>query len=254
MTEKNVMLEIEEEIAVIKINRPQALNALNYDMILDLEQILIDLEKDSTVRAVIITGGKHFAAGADISGMTELSPDEVRAHSFRHCFNRIENFPKPVIAVISGFALGGGLEMALACDLRIGDKTAKLGLPEINLGLLPGAGGTIRLPRLIGAGRAKELIFSGAPIDAEVALQYGLLNKIADDPLAEAKKVARMLASKPPISLKMAKQCVNMAFDVEGVKAIEFESVAFAYCFATEDRREGVKAFAEKRAPKFTGK
>ena len=254
MTEKNVLLEIEKEIAVITINRPKALNALNYDMITDLEQILVGLEKDDTVRVVIITGEKHFAAGADISGMAEFSPDEVRAYSFRHCFNRIENFPKPVIAVISGFALGGGLELALACDLRIGDKTAKLGLPEINLGLLPGAGGTIRLPRLIGAARAKELIYSGAPVDAEVALQYGLLNKIADDPLAEAKKMARMLASKPPVSLKMAKQCVNMAFDVEGVKAIEFESVTFAYCFATEDRREGVKAFAEKRAPKFTGK
>ena len=254
MTEKNVLLEIEEEIAVIKINRPQALNALDFNMITDLEQILIGLEKDETVRAVIITGGKHFAAGADISGMTELSPDQVRDLSFRHCFNRIENFPKPVIAAISGFALGGGMELVLACDLRVGDKTTKLGLPEINLGLLPGAGGTIRLPRLIGAARAKELIFSGTPIDAEVALQYGLLNKIADDPLAEAKKVARMLASKPPVSLKMAKQCVNMAFDVEGVKAIEFESVAFACCFATEDRREGVKAFAEKRAPKFTGK
>lgn len=253
MAFKNILIEIDETIAIIKINRPEALNALNHAMILDLEQAFIELESNNEVRVVILAGDKNFAAGADINNMLEFSPEQARAFSFRHCFNRIEAFPKPVIAAISGFALGGGMELTLVCDLRIGDKTTKLGLPEINLGIFPGAGGTLRLPRLIGSARAKEMIFSGNIVNAEQALQYGLLNKIVDDPLEEAKNTARMLASKPPIALKHAKQCINQAFDIDGQKAIEFESIGFAICFATQDQREGMKAFTEKRAPNFTG-
>ncbi len=251
MTYKNFIIDIADNIAVVQINRPEALNALSRDMVLELEQVFIALEADDTVRVVILTGSKHFAAGADIKNMLEFNPEQARAFSFRHVFNRIEAFPKPVVGAISGFALGGGMELAMVCDLRIADSTAKFGLPEINLGIFPGAGGTIRLPRLIGATRAKEMIFSGTPINAEQALQYGLINKIVEDPLEEAKKTARMLASKPPVALKHAKQCINMAFDIDGQKAIEFESIGFAACFATSDQREGMKAFTEKRKPDF---
>jgi enoyl-CoA hydratase len=253
MTYKNFLIEIEDHVAVVKINRPQALNALSREMVEELEQVFISLEADDEVRVVILTGDKHFAAGADINNMLEFNPEQARAFSFRHVFNRIEAFPKPVIGVISGFALGGGMELALVCDLLIADSTAKFGMPEINLGIFPGAGGTIRLPRVIGATRAKKMIFSGTPINAEQALQYGLINEIAEDALGEAKKTARMLAGKPPVALKHAKQCINLAFDMEGHKAIEFESIAFASCFATEDQREGMKAFTEKRKPVFKG-
>ncbi|HQE23206.1 MAG TPA: enoyl-CoA hydratase-related protein [Syntrophomonadaceae bacterium] len=248
-----ISLNTREKIAIISLQRPEALNALNHQMIKELEQAFIELEADESVRVVIITGEKNFAAGADINDMLEFNPEQARTFSFRHCFARIEAFPKPVVAAISGFALGGGMELALVCDWRIADKTARLGLPEINLGIFPGAGGTLRLPRLIGAARAKEMIFSGRPINAEKALEYGLINQLADDALAEAIQTAEMLASKPPIALKLAKQCINQAFDVDGIKAIEFESIAWASCFATQDQREGMKAFMEKRKPEFTG-
>ncbi len=248
-----ISLERCEEIAIIRLQRPEALNALNHQMIEELEQAFIELEADKKAGAVIITGEKHFAAGADINDMLEFSPEQARAFSFRHCFARIEAFPKPVLAAISGFALGGGMELTLVCDWRIADKTARFGLPEINLGIFPGAGGTLRLPRLIGAARAKEMIFSGGTIKAEQALQYGLINQIAEDALAETIKTAQMLASKPPIALKLAKQCINQAFDIDGAKAIEFESIAWANCFATRDQREGMQAFMEKRKPDFKG-
>lgn len=253
MSYNYIVLNRREKIGIITLQRPEALNALNHQMIEELEQVFMEWEADDSVRAVIITGEKNFAAGADINDMLEFNPEQARAFSFRHCFARIEAFPKPVVAAISGFALGGGMELALVCDWRIADKTARLGLPEINLGIFPGAGGTLRLPRLIGAARAKEMIFSGRTINAQKALRYGLINELADDALAEAIQTAEMLASKPPIALKLAKQCINQAFDIDGIKAIEFESIAWASCFATQDQREGMKAFIEKRKPEFTG-
>lgn len=248
-----ISLERCEGIAIIRLQRPEALNALNRQMIEELEQCFMELETDKKAGAVIITGEKHFAAGADINDMLEFSPEQARAFSFRHCFARIEAFPKPVLAAVSGFALGGGMELTLVCDWRIADKTARFGLPEINLGIFPGAGGTLRLPRLIGTARAKEMIFSGGTIKAEQALEYGLINQIAEDALAETIKTAQMLAGKPPIALKLAKQCISQAFDIDGVKAIEFESIAWASCFATRDQREGMQAFTEKRKPEFQG-
>jgi len=248
-----ISLERCEGIAIIRLQRPEALNALNRQMIEELEQCFMELEADKKAGAVIITGEKHFAAGADINDMLEFSPEQARAFSFRHCFARIEAFPKPVLAAVSGFALGGGMELTLVCDWRIADKTARFGLPEINLGIFPGAGGTLRLPRLIGTARAKEMIFSGGTIKAEQALEYGLINQIAEDALAETIKTAKMLAGKPPIALKLAKQCISQAFDIDGVKAIEFESIAWASCFATRDQREGMQAFTEKRKPEFQG-
>jgi len=248
-----ISLERCEGIAIIRLQRPEALNALSRQMIEELEQCFMELEADKKAGAIIITGEKHFAAGADINDMLEFSPEQARAFSFRHCFARIEAFPKPVLAAVSGFALGGGMELTLVCDWRIADKTARFGLPEINLGIFPGAGGTLRLPRLIGTARAKEMIFSGGTIKAEQALEYGLINQIAEDALAETIKTAQMLAGKPPIALKLAKQCISQAFDIDGVKAIEFESIAWASCFATRDQREGMQAFTEKRKPEFQG-
>lgn len=248
-----ISLDKLEKTGIIRLQRPAALNALNHQMIKELEQAFMEWEADENVRVVIITGEKNFAAGADINDMLDFDPEQARAFSFHQCFAQIEAFPKPVLAAISGFALGGGLELALACDWRIADKTARLGLPEINLGIFPGAGGTLRLPRLIGAARAKEMIFSGRAINVQQALEYGLINELADDALAEAIQTAEMLASKPPIALKLAKQCINQAFDIDGMKANHFELIAWASCFATRDQKEGMKAFIEKRKPEFTG-
>ena len=248
-----ISLERCEGIAIIRLQRPEALNALNHQMVEELEQCFMELETDKKAGAVIITGEKNFAAGADINDMLEFSPEQARAFSFRHCFARIEAFPKPVLAAISGYALGGGMELTLVCDWRIADKTARFGLPEINLGIFPGAGGTLRLPRLIGAARAKEMIFNGGIIKAEQALEYGLINQIAEDALAETIKTAQMLAGKPPIALKLAKQCISQAFDIDGVKAIEFEAIAWANCFASRDLLKGMRPITEKRKPDFQG-
>lgn len=247
-------IKVQERVAIVSLNRPKALNALNKDMVLELDRAFGEMADDSLVKAVIITGERNFAAGADISNMLELRPEEAKEFSFRHTFNKIEDFPKPVIAAISGFALGGGLELALTCDIRIADPNAKMGFPEINLGIFPGAGGTQRLPRLIGPSKAKELIYSGDIINTGKAEEYGLIDIIAESPLEEALKLAGKLALKAPIALKLAKQCINLAFDVEQKTGIEFEAVNWASTFATEDQREGMKAFVEKRKPVFKGK
>lgn len=253
MEYKNIIISIEDGIALIKLNRPKALNALSKEMVNELDQAFADMENDPDVRAVVITGDKNFAAGADIVDMVNMNPEQARAFSFRHTFGRIEQFPKPVIAAMPGFALGGGLELALVCDWRIAGPDARLGLPEINLGIFPGAGGTLRLPRLIGMTRAKQMIFSGAMINAQQALEWGLVNAIAEDPLEEAMKVARMLAAKAPVALKLAKQCVNLAFDTDMANGVEFEALAWSSTFATRDQKEGMQAFLEKRKPNFTG-
>jgi enoyl-CoA hydratase len=247
-------VKIQDGIAIVSLNRPKALNALNKDMVMELDRAFDEMASDSLVKAVVITGEKNFAAGADISNMLALSPEQAKEFSFRHTFNKIEDFPKPVIAAIPGFALGGGLELALTCDMRIASADAKLGFPEINLGIFPGAGGTQRLPRLIGSAWAKELIYTGAVINAAKAAEYGLVNMITENPLEEALKLAGKLAAKAPVALKLAKQCINLASDVDQKTGIEFEAATWSSTFATEDQREGMKAFVEKRKAVFTGK
>lgn len=253
MSYQYIEVKIEDGVAVVSLNRPRELNALNKDMVLELDRLFDEMAGDPLVKAVIITGEKNFAAGADISNMVNLSPEEAKQFSFRHTFNKIEDFPKAVIAAISGFALGGGLELALACDIRIAYPTAKVGFPEINLGIFPGAGGTQRLPRLVGLGKAKELIYSGDVIVAERAQEYGLIDVLADEPLQEALKMARKYAAKAPVALKLAKQAINLASDVDLKTGIEFEAVNWACLFATDDQKEGMKAFMEKRKAKFVG-
>jgi len=254
MSYQFIAIKRENEIAVVYLNRPREMNALNKEMVEELDRAFSEMAADDDIKAVVLTGEKNFAAGADITGMLTLTPDEARGFSFSRSFNNIEAFPKPVIAAIYGFALGGGLELALTCDMRVAAPGAKLGFPEINLGIFPGAGGTQRLPRLIGPGRAKEMIFGGNAIDAGKALEYGLINMLAEDPREEALKIAGRLAAKAPIALKLAKQCIGMAFDLDQNNGIEFEAAAWASTFATEDQREGMQAFVEKRRPIFKGK
>lgn len=249
-----ISIKIQEETAIVYLDRPKALNALNKAMVMELDKAFDKMAADPNIKSVVITGVKNFAAVADISNMVNLSPEEAKDFSFWRAFNKIEEFPKPVIAAIHGFALGGGLELALACDIRIAAPDAKLGFPEINLGIFPGAGGTQRLPRLIGPSRAKQLIFSGQIINIDKAKEYGLVDMVVEDPLAEALKLAGKFAEKSPIALKLAKQCINHAQEAEQKQGIEFEALAWASCFATEDQKEGMQAFLEKRKAVFKGK
>jgi enoyl-CoA hydratase len=186
--------------------------------------------------------------------MVELTPEEAYAFGFSPVYNRIAGCPKPVIAAIEGFALGGGMELALCCDIRIAAPGAKMGFPEITLGIFPGAGGTQRLPKLVGVSKAKKLIFTGAIVKGEAALELGLVDVLADNPLEEATKLALELAAKPSVALKLAKECIDLSADVDLNTGIAFEAAAWSRLFATQDQKEGMRAFTEKRKPVFVGK
>lgn len=254
MNFKNITFSIDNEVAVITVNRPKVMNALNKDTIKELDAAVEAIAADPKVRALVIASDKHFAAGADIKAMIEMNPEEAKSFAFTKTFLKLENLVIPTIAAICGYALGGGLELALVCDMRIASPDAQLGLPEINLGIIPGAGGTQRLPRLIGSSRAKELIFQGAIIDAVKALQYGLINEIAEDPLEAALKLAKKFALKAPLAIKAAKQCIRMTAKVDLRSGIEYEEAAWSSLYATQDQKEGMRAFVEKRKPVFTAK
>lgn len=259
MAYETILVEIEEGIATITLNRPEVLNALNSQVFIELGEAAQTLSIDNSVRAVIITGGdKVFAAGADIRQMASATAVDVStgARPSLISFNLIEAMPKPVIAAIAGYALGGGCELTLVADVRIAADNAQFGLPEIKLGILPGGGGTQRLPRLIGAGKAKELIFSGDFITAEEALRIGLVNKVVpvDQLLMEAKKMAKKFASRGAVAIQMAKTCVNEGLRMDLEMGLQYEHKCFSLLFATEDQKEGMKAFVEKRKPNFQGK
>jgi enoyl-CoA hydratase len=254
MSYQYISVRTENNVSVINLNRPKSLNALNSELVAELDGAFCDTAADARVKTLIITGEKNFAAGADIGNMVELSPEEARVFSFSGVFDRIAACPKPIVAAIEGFALGGGMELALCCDFRIAAPGAKMGFPEINLGIFPGAGGTQRLPRLIGAAKAKKLIFTGAMIRGEEALACGLVDALAENPLEEALKLAEELAGKAPVALKLAKQCIDAAHDVDGKTGVAFEASNWARIFATSDQKEGMRAFIEKRKPEFSGK
>ncbi|MCK4502033.1 MAG: enoyl-CoA hydratase/isomerase family protein, partial [Desulfuromonadales bacterium] len=253
MPYENLLIEIEDEIAVVTITRPKALNALNQKTLLELQDVFTDFAGDDAVQVIIVTGSgdKAFVAGADIAAMQSLSALEARQFAkFGHQVMRdIEDCPKPVIAAVNGFALGGGCELALGCDIRIAAENARFGQPEVNLGVIPGFGGTQRLARLIGKGRALELIFTGAMIDAAEAYRIGLANKVVplDQLLETAKKMAGTIISKGPYAVRLAKEAVHNGLELDLERANQYEAELFGLCFATADQKEGMQAFLEKR-------
>lgn len=259
MAWKNLTVEKDGVVAVVTMNRPDALNALNMETMIEIQGAMRELVHDSDVGAIIVTGaGKAFVAGADISELSKMGGMEARHASKlgQETFSLIENLPKPVIAAINGFALGGGLELAMACDLRIASTKAKLGQPEVKLGVTPGFAGTQRLPRLVGFGRAKELLLVGEPIDAATALSYGLVNRVVepDELLGAAKEIAEQIASRGPSAVALVKACVNKGTGADLETGGSYESEAFGLCFGIGEAAEGMKAFFEKRDPAWLRK
>jgi enoyl-CoA hydratase len=257
---KYIIYEKNQGIATITLNRPEALNAFSKEVIEEILQALEDVKSDENIRVILLTGAgeKAFSAGADIKamkGMNALKARELSLMGEKLC-NALENLEKPVIAAINGYALGGGLEVAMACDIRIASENARMGQTEINIGLIPGWGGTQRLPRLIGKTKAKELIFTGKIIDAKTAEQLGIVNMVVpSDKFKETvQQFALELASKAPVALKVAKALINKGSEISLDAAIALEREGFGVVASTEDLQEGVSAFIEKRKPMFKGK
>ncbi len=256
----NLLVDRDQEIAIVTVNRPRVLNALNRETMGELRQAALDLRHDEQVRSVVITGAgeKAFVAGADIAELATLGATAGRAYvaSGQHVLELIENLGKPVIAAVNGFALGGGCELALACTLRIAADTARIGQPEVSLGLLPGYAGTQRLARLVGKGKAMELILTGAQISAEEAARIGLVNRVvpAGELMGEARKLAAALAANAPIATGYIIAAVNKGLEMPFAEACAYEATLFGLVASTDDMREGTKAFLEKRKPEWKGK
>lgn len=258
MDYQTIKTEREDTTFIITLNRPDKLNALSPELSAEVVNALEGVRNDEGVRAIIITGGpKVFAAGADLSKMQ--TPGVVGIYTRNlgaDMWQTMAGMPQPTIAAVAGYAFGGGCELAMACDLRIAADNAKFGQPEIKVGIYPGAGGTQRLSRLVGLGRAKEMVFLGDPIDAQEAYRIGLANKVVavDSLMDEAKAMAKRLAAMPPFTLRIVKQVMDQGYDIGLEAAIRMERLGFAALFGTEDQREGVTAFLEKRKPNFQGK
>jgi len=255
-----LLLDRDGAIATITINRPRVLNALNTATLDELRRAVLDLKPDGDVRVIVLTGAgdKAFVAGADINELAVQTPPGGREHALagQHVFDLIENLGKPVIAAVNGYALGGGCELAMACTLRIAADSARLGQPEIWLGLIPGYAGTQRLPRLVGKGRAMEMLLTGAPVGADEALRIGLVNRVvpAADLMAEAKKLAAQLAAAAPVAMRYIIHAVNKGLAMPFAEACQYEAALFGLVASTDDMREGTKAFLEKRKATFTGR
>lgn len=259
MSYEYLLSEIENHVAVVTINRPPV-NPLNTQVFQELSQLFDELDANDEVRVIVLTGSgeKAFVAGADINEMAGLDIVGVNKMNkvSRNVFTKIENVNKPVIAAINGLALGGGLELALSCDLRISSDRAKFAFPEVGLGIIPGGGGTQRLQKIVGQGLAKELIYFGDMFNAERALELHIVNKVVspNEVLATAKEWAERLAQKPPVALQMAKISVTQGSNTDLESGLILESTCFANAFSTEDRKEGLQAFVEKRQPVYVGK
>lgn len=256
MEYKNIIYEKKGSLAYIKINRPSAMNALNTETVVEIGSAVTEIENDDLVKIAIITGeGKAFAAGADISAMKDMNTTEglVYSKTGHEVYRHIENVRKPFIAAINGYAFGGGFELTLACDIRFASSKAKFSMPEVGLGIIPGFGGTQRLPRLIGETKAKELIFSASIINAEEAFNLGILNKVTepDKLIDETEAFANMLLEKGPLALGFAKDAINRGRDMDIDSATNLENIYEGVCFSTYDLHEGMAAFIEKRKPVF---
>jgi enoyl-CoA hydratase len=253
---KNIVLEIKDNVGVVKMNRPDAMNALNDQTLSELKEAISQLKDDDAVRVIIITGeGKAFVAGADIAEMKDMTAEQAEEFSRtgQKVFNRIAKIKKPVIAAVNGFALGGGCELAMACDIRVASEKAKLGQPEVNLGVIPGFAGTQRLSRLVGPAKAKELIFTADMVDAQTAHSIGLVNQVvpAEQLMDACMEMAKKIASKGPKAVRLAKKVVNEGVEEKLEKGSEYETHEFGECFASGEAKEGMSAFLEKRKPNW---
>lgn len=256
---KNLKVEVKEKVCVITINRPKALNALNNESLKELDQVIDAISVNDEILGVIITGeGKAFVAGADIRQMQNYKSEEGRKYAgyAQGIFDKIEGLEKPVIAAVNGYALGGGCELAMSCDIRIAAEKAIFGQPEVNLGVIPCFGGTQRLSRLVGTGIAKELIFTGRQVKAEEAKAIGLVNKVVpvETLIEEAMNMMAEITAKAPIAIRYAKVVINKGVDMDLRNALELEKDIAGLTFATEDKQEGMNAFLEKRKPEFNNK
>ena len=257
MSYEHIKVEVEAPIATITLDRPKVLNALSPAVIAELGQALAGFETDDSIRAVVLTGGpKVFAAGADIGDMAERTAAEQLVRDQTGAWSPIAGFKKPLIAAVNGYCLGGGCEMALMCDVIIAGDTARFGQPEINLGIIPGAGGTQRWPRSVGKYAAMEVMLGGAPIGARRALELGLVNKVvpAEMSITVAQRLAKQLSEKPPLALRFAKEAVLKAFETPMSEGLAAERRSFYFLFSTEDQKEGMRAFIEKRKGVFKGR
>ena len=261
MNSENVIYSKEKGIARITINRPEKRNALNQAVRLELQQALRDIEEDDNIRVAIVTGAgdKAFIGGADITELKEMTPIacEARASTLgQQLYTDIENLRVPVIAMINGFCLGGGCEIAMCCDIRVASENARLGQPEINIGIFPGGGGTQRLPRLVGWGKAKELLYTGRIIDAAEAERIGLVDKVVppDELESTVTELAETIASKSPVIIRLLKKAITRGMYSNLPDGLAYDKSTFSLCFATEDHYEGITAFLEKRQPEFKGK
>ncbi|MGE5325770.1 MAG: enoyl-CoA hydratase-related protein [Deltaproteobacteria bacterium] len=260
MAYETLLIEKRDGIAYVTINRPEKLNALNQKVMKEIHDCFERLKDDNEVRAVIVTGAgeKAFVAGADINELAVQAPLGGRETSLsgQRTLDLIENLGKPVLAAVNGFALGGGCELAMACTLRIASENARLGQPEVKLGIIPGYGGTQRLPRLVGKGRAMELILTGEPIPAQEAYRIGLVNQVVPlkDLMATAEALARKMMANGPVALRLAMEAVNHGMEMTEAEGQFLEATLFGLCCSTEDKNEGTRAFLEKRPPKFVGR
>lgn len=259
MSYETLTLDVADRIAVLAVNRPDKLNALNDAVITELGRAIEELAGRADVAGIVLTGtGRAFIAGADIGEVGAASPVEAKAlaRKGQDIFRRFETSAKPTIAAVNGFALGGGCELAMCCHLRIAGETAKFGQPEVKLGLVPGYGGTQRLPRLVGKGRALQLLLTGEMIDAQEAYRIGLANAVVpnDQLLDRARALLAAMIANAPVALALTVEAVNLGYDLPLDEALRFEATAFGLAAATEDMREGTRAFLEKRAANFTGR
>ncbi|HVJ48530.1 enoyl-CoA hydratase-related protein [Desulfitobacterium sp.] len=259
MEYENLILEYQDHIAILKINRPKALNALNTATLHELSEAFSQIAQDASVRVVLLTGGgeKAFVAGADIAEMRDMNTQQARRFSQlgHRVMNQIENLPQPVIAVINGFALGGGTELTMACDLRLAGEKAKFGQPEVTLGLLAGFGGTQRLARLVGSGRASEILFTGDILDAQEAYRIGLVNRVytQEDLMSQALTLAQKISSRAPSGVQLTKSAIQKGQNMDIVTGQDYEAEVFGQLFSTQDQKEGCSAFLEKRQANFRG-